>query len=1401
MKYSKYIELSAGWESVVDLELEDRNPNLWRDYIVHDDMKNAIEAICQTLSLEDKDKRRSFWIHGAYGTGKSYAAIVLKHLFEDKVQNIESFMSNPLLLEYKKQFIKEREKGNFLVVWNYGTVGIKSGTHLLMEMEYKIKEKLREKFGDKAYTGHNSIITAAKDVIQDKSINWDHLFTDIRYGLSDDNKNFKVFQQKVLDGDYDAISLVKRICDENKFAMFAGIVERFEEWIKDIIEGNGLQNTGIVFIWDEFTGFLRDCGDDNVLQRLSEFCKQPKAPFFMCLIVHRDPTWVKDIGDETYERILHRYHALKFHITESAAYDLIGGSIIARSGMDSQWKEVKKGLVKSIEKYITEFANLRQSGNIYNHFEKLCPIHPMTIEMLAIVAENFSASQRTLFRFMKDSAKTSKGIGFIHYIDNNEPDKWQWLTIDYLWDYFFSIDIDDKDSDFNSFTPEALKTMQHFQNNAEHISDEYMMHVFKAIMLLCAVMSGSSVSNLYSKQRQTSGKISATRNTLYKCFRGQLEQDTIDKYLTTFLEIGLISIAEQHNGDARIELPYIGSTDTFNARLEATQKKYTRYELFKNNGYFSKALENVMWDSTRATFKRIYIATCSSETNSIKARVGEVEEQIQKYPYKIGIIIVIVTEASEYASFQTKIRQLATDNESKRLVVAMLREACTPHIIYNWCVAFTRKELCAEEGITGSANRYEEEAQNCINKWVNTAINSQIYACYGDIPFTSVYGKSDLMKCVEKDILYSVFPLAPERLVTSNTAFKTCTDNVIVSGLSKQVKNTQINNIVEALRKIDAWEIDQLEGLCSLSGENASIISELASCFQQEFQQGAKIYLSELWKKLQNPPFGYYNSMTVGCFIGLVLREYIKGPFNWFDGTNTHPPETDNLARMICIMMDGKATGHYMASGTKIWRQFKPYIESIFNLSPTESVNDNEARKYIKVKIIETGVPFWVMKYVPADQFGGNDQSKIAHKIIDLLCSFIDASAENMENVMADVLTQFSGNGNLRKAMATIFADKKIMFSAFKHYLVLNVPEIESISEHLELTDKDIFNTLSRYMQDSIPTWKEEKVLEKLKETVQEMEVLATLKKELGINDKSYISIQNTLKNVFEHMKVPGSVIETLPFSWISALKLLREISKTSWAELKNKESIVKTLTSNAKTAWEFLAHPKLLLEIVLKKHNVNEKELDDIYQHIVPMNYDTTKSSFDQKLNDLLDKVQYNRDVMQVNERWFSISGKKTIKEWCASNNIPVAWLFKSEQDLVAIRTIKSLQDGQAVVRDALSNALIFLNKDLAILKDHAQIKDRFFAYIGENYRPYFEKDEQILFNRLKTDTSISYDVYTWENKIGAIKRNIDTYLQKNIQEEAMNRVKTMPSEDLRNVVLQLLENNPSLCNNFLKK
>lgn len=1403
MKYSNYIELSANYESVVDLGAEERNPNLWQEYIVHGDMQRAVEAVCQTMIWEDNDKRRSFWIHGAYGTGKSYAAIVLKHLFEDNISNIESFLSRPSLAEYKKRFIRIREKGDFLVVWNSGATDIKSGTHLMMEMEIKIKEKLAEKFGDKAYYGTSSLINAAKDAINDQSINWKYLFTDPLYRLPDQYENFEEFQQAVMDGDSDAIHYVKRICDDTHRNMFTGVVDRFEEWIKDIIAGNGLQETGIVFIWDEFTGFLRDCGDDNVLQRLSEFCKsvdkdgklKQNAPFFMCLIVHRDPSWVAELGKETYERILHRYHELEFHITESAAYDLIGDSIIPRPGMTHQWEDVKKDLLKSISKYKTEFDNLDQTININERMAKLCPIHPMTLSMLATVAQNFGASQRTLFRFMKDRAESSEGVGFINYIENNEPDKWQWLTADYLWDYFFT-----RGSDVRDFSVEARKVIQYYQNKVDSISDEYALHVFKAALLLIAVMSGSNISNLYSRQSRVTGRIGATRNTLYKCFRGQLEQSTIDEYLTSFKEIGLLSLGEQPNGDARLELPYNSNTDTFDVRLEMTQKKYNRRALFAEKGVFSEALEDNMWDSTKSTFGRVYIAACSSETNSLSARLGEVKKELQKCPYKIGLLVVTVAEASEYTTLQAKIKQLSAEDDSKRLVIALLREPCTANVIEHWHKAITHKELCAEDGKTGDASKYETEASVIVATWAGPAADSQIFACYGDTQFTGIYGKSDLMKRIEKDVLFSVFPAAPERLVTVNTVYKKCNTSAVLAGLSKTVGNNQVNNIVNALRTIGAWDIDDLDTLKTLSGNNAEVITELATYFQQEFSQGAKIPLDLLWTRLQQPPFGYYNSMVVGCFIGVAMRSLVNGSFNWFDGVNTLPPTDGNLASMVNNMLDGKTINHNLSSGSATWQKFKQYIQKLFGLSSKESVSEDEARKYINQRITGIGVPLWSMKYMQSDKFGGSELKDVARKLIDLLCDFTYEISNDQESVMAEVLTLFNGRGMLRQAMTNALIDKAAMFNAFKQFIFSKAIELEVLCTSIDITDKDIFDSLRMYMQDSIVAWREEHVAEKLKELVHEFTVVSLFKSELGVNVKTYRSVQTILNNVFENMKVPGSVLEALTVSWLPALKLMRKISKTTWAELDDKDNIVAILQGNAKLAWQSLSQPRRLLEAVLNARNViiYEEELDEIYTALRQQPYETPVSAFDANLSRLLENVKYNRDSAEVKKLWKEISGTPSVREWCNNINVPIAWLF-DEESLVSVRTITSLQDGKTVDRNALANSLVFLKSNsLSILKDTSYITNRFFAHIGENYREAFASDRQVLINRLKTNAKLTSDVFTWDAKIPEIRNTIDTYLQKTYLEQTKIRVKTMSEVDLRAAVLKLLDKNPEMYSNF---
>lgn len=136
-RYSDYIEISPTFESVVDIDADSRNANLWREYIVGDDMDKMMEVLCQSLNNEGPDLRRSFWIEGTYGTGKSYAAIVIKHLMEEKPDVVDAYLSsNSRLAPYRNRFMKCRNKGSdYLVIWKTGCTGIRDGNAMLMEAE------------------------------------------------------------------------------------------------------------------------------------------------------------------------------------------------------------------------------------------------------------------------------------------------------------------------------------------------------------------------------------------------------------------------------------------------------------------------------------------------------------------------------------------------------------------------------------------------------------------------------------------------------------------------------------------------------------------------------------------------------------------------------------------------------------------------------------------------------------------------------------------------------------------------------------------------------------------------------------------------------------------------------------------------------------------------------------------------------------------------------------------------------------------------------------------------------------------------------------------------------------------------------------------------------------------
>ena len=283
VRYNNYLEINPAFESVVDINADKRNVNLWREYIIGEDMDTLVEYLCESLGNEAPDLRRSFWIHGSYGTGKSYAAVFVKHLIEEKPEVIDAFLAGSgRLSKYRNRFAKCRKNGDYLVIWKTGCTGIRSGDMMLLEAEKAIHDALIEKYGDKAYLGSSSLIDAVKAKLADPSINWEYVLETTTLG--DDYGSVDELRQLVDAGNLSALQATATIIRQKGYGLVNNL-ETFKAWVGDVIDGNHLSKSGIFFIWDEFTEYVAHSDDHTVMQQISEFCKE--KPLFMLYVVHR----------------------------------------------------------------------------------------------------------------------------------------------------------------------------------------------------------------------------------------------------------------------------------------------------------------------------------------------------------------------------------------------------------------------------------------------------------------------------------------------------------------------------------------------------------------------------------------------------------------------------------------------------------------------------------------------------------------------------------------------------------------------------------------------------------------------------------------------------------------------------------------------------------------------------------------------------------------------------------------------------------------------------------------------------------------------------------------------------------------------------------------------------------
>lgn len=1392
--YSKFLEINPNFESVVDIDADKRHPELWKEYIVGPDMEKFMDKICLSLGNEQVDARRSFWLNGSYGTGKSYAGILLKHLLEDPPEVVENFLAkNNRLAQFKNRFMKCRRNGAYLVVWKTGCIGLRTDDMLLIEATKAIQDALVEKFGDKAVLGANSLVGIVQKCLKDSRYNWDSIVkTTI---LSDDYPTAESLRTAVDSGDLKAIQAVAQVLRETMGAGLVNNLETFRAWVREVIEANGLTKTGIFLIWDEFTEYVAKADGHTVLQQLSEFSKE--AAFFACFILHKTKELVASVGGEdSYQRIIDRFHEAEFHLSADASLDLIAGSIMKRTGMEQNWANVRQDVVDRLMKHRADLEiALGLDTRVMDMLDDLCPMHPMTIRLLSRVAENYAAEKRTMFRFMKDSANDSTGFaGYIHQY--GPDDEASWLTPDWLWDYFFM-----GDSDFRDKDTKVAEYIRHYYEQQDLVKDsEEALVIFKVIMLLLAV--NASVKGMFVRNRNRGG-LPATLDSLELCLTGVMDKNRVDDLANTLADNKLIVLDTAANGDVRLELPFRGGADDFQIKYDANDKKYTRYQMWSKDGDFAKAFEEKAKDENDVLTKRIKFAACCNETNSIKMRLAEIKKELDRSPYKLGLLIVTVDSDLTAKSIQGSLKDILAETNEPRLTVALLHTPLTDDTRRKWLTAITKEDLAKESGNIGSANQYHSEAVTTLATWVSPAADGgKITAWNGENEWGNLHGLNHLRHTIRQNVFAKRFPYAPETVVETVTAYKPCKDGAALAGIRRETKDAQVKSVLAGLGGLQKCK--GIDEMAATGGDPKSeAIAHLAQSIRHQMESGARVSLSDLWEKLAAPPFGYYDTVACGVLLGYVFSAYKNSEYSWTDSSQgTQVLNEANLAKMVLLMVKGKTTTDYLSRGSEDFQLFRGRIQKIMGLTENETAAETACWRNMREAVNKCGVPFWTLKYLQPESFDSPEMHHIAGEIAENIHRFI-AEDENHENIIAEVNRLFSGRGKIKDSLALAWGDKASMKQAFRTFLFDASPELGEISQKLSIQPENLSDKLHSVMQDSIYTWTEEQVREKLPLVVAEYRYLSALGDAVGKTYRSMDMARQDLRNLFDFVRIPLTVLETLDKPWFPALREMYHIAFGGDSEPTDRGDMAAEFSSHGKEAMDFLKDNKpVLYEILAQKQlDFSPEEVNIVYDGLKNVRVNASIGMFQQALEAKTREIAQAQDRMKLKSKWEELSGQATVRDWCNIHGAPLLWVLPKDLR-PAFATLARVQKGQTVPANDVVSALAAISAmDTAILKDDSLISEAMLKVVGEEYRDIFEQErKKVMFDakaKLGNDMSI-WDVSGLRVLQQILKREWQEKAKREKLSLAKNRVRTMNESDLRGAVQAFLEAHPEFCDDF---
>lgn len=1048
--------------------IKNEGPDDWKTFIANDQFNDLLKKTISAVRNNDADSHKAIWVAGTYGSGKSHAGAVLKHLLCDEVKDIVDYVNEEYGEEkynlLRNSILKLRESKRLFPVNLYGQQAIAHEADLSLQVQKEVIRALKNA-GVKltVQTDFDNYIQH----IENEPDLWTMLIANNEV-LKSVAPDLKMLKTRLANGDTEVLNRVTMAL-RNMGINVPIKNSNLKTWIFEV--QNELRSLGVydglLIIWDEFTDVMRsDLGVPllKILQEIAEDMMNPENDTYFLFLSH--PSALNSLKEAEREQTRGRYHYVIYNMEPVSAFRIMSKKfVIVDKVLYNQRQEYFCSLHQEL---LSAFASSSTDpAQTQKDLANLSPVHPSTANLATYFAREAGSSSRSVFEFLAcDEVKA--------FFDNEDAyaDK-DTVTPNYLWDYVQEY--------FESDTARFGAVTERY--NSHHLAveaqgDDYLA-VFKGILLLNAL---NNIAN--------NDSVTPSEENIYNLFEGTPIYNNVGEILDYFNEKSIIQ--RQPNGNFSILFTALPTDEIQKIKEEL---KLTTFLFAEQVINFGDTAKNFM-DKNLSQVARPLEFQFFSLTSNEYTLLNKIEN-FAKNATSYSVLLAFMVGKTRQDIFELKdiINKNKQDERFKNICFVLL-ESPMGEKEYERFIEYQANATCAQKhGLANQQKTYTKNASEMISGWLGEIRGGNVTFCLRDdeLPISG----TRLASTINNSIAPAIFTSGPEALEiirtrSSNTfwrksSVKATVDNVLSFHTKEDIiaKCGGPAKHVEYLLQ-DSVD-DNLEWKSDISSEHP--LKKVCDYIQNVFNHTNKNQSFNLGDKLIGltlPPFGLFQSYAPMAMVAFAMRKYAGKIFDLNGKPRTANHLVDDIVEMFKAWESGKTSPklNFMFESKEAGAITKNLIKT-FKLNKLPKYSDvsslTDARWAMTHEYsASVGYPLWSLKYVPEC----SDENR---ELIDGIIKVItDSESVKNPQLMSKVAEGLKNNidlGNLLLESANNFETGFKNYVMTLEYINMTEPEFAEAKQFLEgHLEGTIGLWTERGVEDTLKNWRLAQQQQRLRE-------------------------------------------------------------------------------------------------------------------------------------------------------------------------------------------------------------------------------------------------------------------------------------------------------------------------------